>query len=155
MAKARKKVDHPWVLIATMCEKQLVEKDDVISVIRMVDRFTMPRPEGWDGKEPIGLPLLGMIGLRSGGIKGRRTVRIFGTSPKGKKKKIQEIPVEFLGGDSGINIRLNILFTFKTEGTHWLDVYVDKWHATRIPVTILFAQPPQAESSARDGQPSP
>jgi hypothetical protein len=155
MAKAKKKVDHPWVSIATICEKWLVEKDDVTSVIRMVDRFTVPRPAGWDGKEPIGLPLLGVIGLRSGGIKGRRTVRIYGTSPKGKRSKIQDIPVEFLGGDSGVNIRLSIMFGFKTEGTHWLDVYVEKWHATRIPVTIVFARATQAESPTSDGQPSP
>jgi hypothetical protein len=155
MAKASKKISHPWISIATLCEKSLVEKDDVISVIRMVDRFTVPRPPEWDGKTPIGLPLCGMLGLRSGGIKGSRTVRIYGTSPNGKRKKIQEVPIEFLGGDSGVNIRLSIMFGFKAEGTHWFDVYIDKWHATRIPITIVFAEAPQAESSASDGQPSP
>jgi hypothetical protein len=139
MAKTRKKVTHPWVAVGTICENLLEDKDGVLSVIRMVDRFNVPKPPAeWDGKNPLHLPLKGVVGFRSGDVKGKRTIRIFGTSPRGKRTKLYELEVEFLGKDIGVQIKVNILFGFVTEGTHWLDVYVEKWLATRIPVTIVF-----------------
>jgi hypothetical protein len=149
MAKARKKVTHPWLAAATICQQLLEEKDNVISIIRMIDVFTLPKPPGWDGKTPGGLPLLGFLAFRAGDAKGTRTVRLFAVSPNGKRKKVHETEVEFLGGNTGINMRLQILFTFKAEGTHWIEVFVDKHLMTRIPISIAF-QPAQLSEGATE-----
>src|SRR5207248_48231 len=128
----------PWLVIAVLCEGLLEDKEDTISVIRIVDQFTVPRPPDWDGKANMHLRLTGLVGFKSGDVKGTRTLRIYGTSPTGKRQKVLEVPVEFLGGNQGVNIKLNITFGFKTEGTHWIDVRVDNWLATRMPLTIVL-----------------
>jgi hypothetical protein len=150
MARARKKRNHPWVAVAAICQMVLEDADKVFSLIRMVDLFTFPKPPDWDGKEPIGFPISGFLSFRSGHVKGRRTLRIYGVSPNGKRRKLQEMQIEFLGENSGVNVKMQILFTFMTEGTHWLDVYVDKWLATRIPVTIQFAPAPPGEQEKKE-----
>src|SRR5207253_6846091 len=121
MAKSnpRKKSNHPWVMAAFICQTTLEEKDHVLSVVRIVDRFTVLKPPGWDGKTNLRLVLHGLIGFKSGDVKGERKIRVFGVSPKGKRKKIFETSVEFMGGDSGANLKLNIVFGFKSPGTHW------------------------------------
>src|SRR5947209_4279088 len=133
MAKPRKKTSHPWVAAAVICQATLEEKDNVLSVIRIVDRFTVTKPPDWDGKTHIPLPFQVLVALKSGDVKGERRLRIFAISPNGKRKKVSEMPVQFMGGDSGVAMRLNTVFSFKTWGTHWLDVCVDNWLATRIP----------------------
>ena len=140
-SKPRKKSNHPWVMAAFICAASLEEKNNVLSAIRIVDQFTVPKPPGWDGKSNLQLALHCLIGFKSGDVKGERKLRIFGVSPKGKRKKVFETPVEFMGGDSGVNMRLNMGFGFRTPGTHWLEVYVDEWLATRIPLTIVLAEP--------------
>jgi len=138
MTKARKKASHPWVAAATLCENILEDKDNVMSIIRMVDLFNVPRPPEWDGKENLQLLLNGLLAFKSGDVKGKRIVRIYGVSPKGKRQKLHELSMDFLGGNTGVNLKLRMVFGFKTEGTHWLDVYVEKRLTTRIPITILF-----------------
>jgi hypothetical protein len=145
MAKPhRKKTGHPWVMAALVCQALLDEKDNVLSAIRIVDQFTIPLPPGWDGKTNLQMPVTGLVGFKSGDVKGPRTVRFYGVSPTGKRQKAYEAKVVFLGGHTGVNIKINMTFGFKTEGTHWLEVYVDKWLATRIPLTIVF-QPTKEE----------
>jgi hypothetical protein len=155
MSKTSKKENHPWVAAAAICQGLLEEKDNVLSIIRMVDVFNLPKPPGWDGKTNLQLPLIGIVALRSGDAKGTRAVRIYGVSPKGKRQKLLDMKAEFLGGNTGVNIKLNMMFGFKSEGTHWLDIYVDKWLATRIPVSIVFQSemPPNGESGAKADKP--
>jgi hypothetical protein len=157
MAKAGKKANHPWVAAATICEEVLEEKDNVFSIIRMVDLFNVPKPPEWDGKSNLQLFLKGVVAFRSGGVRGTRAVKVYGVSPKGKRRKLLDVAVEFLGGNTGVNIRLNVLFGFKSEGTHWLDVYVEKWLASRIPLTIVFQSPkiPESESKTKEDQSGP
>jgi len=143
MAMIRKKKEGPWVAAATICEKLLQERDNVLSIIRMVDVFNVPKPPTPDAI--LHLPLTGIVAFRSGGVKGTRAVRVYGVSPIRKRKKILDVKVEFLGGNSGSNIRLDIIFAVKSEGQHWLDVYVDKLLVTRVPVMIVFQEPQLAE----------
>jgi hypothetical protein len=138
-------------MAAFICQTTLEEKDNVLSVMRIVDRFTVQKPPRWDGKTNIQLPLQGLIAFKSGDVRGERKMRIFGVSPRGKRKKIFETPLEFAGGDTGVNLRLHITFGFKTPGTHWMDVYVDNWLATRIPLTILLEEEPGTQPPAEQG----
>jgi hypothetical protein len=124
MAKTSKRASHPWVAAATVCEAVLEEKDNVFSIIRMVDVFTVPTPPGWDGANNLHIPLRGIVAFRSGEVKGTRTVRIYSLSLAGKRQKLIEIEPDFLGGNTGLNIKFNLLFGFRSAGTHWLDVYV-------------------------------
>jgi hypothetical protein len=151
MAKGRKTVNHPWVQVAAFCDQLLVDKTDTYSLIRVVDRFAMRRPPDWDGKTHISVPLTALLAFKSGDVKGTQTVRLYHTSPKGKRKKMLEKEIEFLGGDVGANVQLNMMLGIKTEGTHWIDVYVGRWLATRMPLTVVLLsdETPQDESAQK------
>lgn len=148
MANARKKVDHPWLSTAIFCDQTLMDTSGAYSAIRILDRWHVPKPAGWDGKSHLTIPIIAFISFKSGDVKGQRTVRLYHTSPKGKKKKMFEKEVNFLGGAVGVNLRIGIEFGFKTDGIHWIDVYVGRWHATRMPLTILFHEEEQVEQGA-------
>ena len=149
MTKARKRVNHPWVQAAVLCDQVVEDKTGSFSLIRIVDKFTMRRPPDWDGKTHIEIRLTTFIAFKSGDVKGHRTLRLYHTSPKGKKKKMIERQVEFLGGNCSTNIAMHINFGIKAEGTHWIDVYIQNWLATRIPVTLEFL-PEEGEQDKPD-----
>jgi hypothetical protein len=140
MAKARKTVNHPWVQAAVFCDQIVEDRTGSISVIRIIDRFTMARPEGWDGKTHLMLPLNVLLAFKAGDVKGERTLTIYLTSPKNKRKKLFQKGVEFFGTNISTNIKLTVQFQFKTEGTHWFDIFVGKWLATRMPLTVVLQQ---------------
>jgi hypothetical protein len=154
MVKSRKKKmpNHPWVMAAMFCQTTLEEKDNVLSAIRIVDRFTIQHPADWDKKTPLTMIIHGLLGFKSGDVKGERKIRIFGISPKGKRKKVQELAVVFMGGDTGVNVRLNMGFGVRTPGVHWLEVYVDNWPATRMPLTVVLE--PLASPTEEGGKPA-
>src|SRR5262249_10248879 len=130
MAKSYKMTNHPWVMIAAICEHLLLDKDNVFSAIRLVDTFPVRKPPDWDGKTSLVLPMTVFLGFKSGDVKGSRTIKLYQTDTEGKRKIILEREIEFLGGGAGVNIRLILDFEYKTEGLHWIDVYVEKWLAT-------------------------
>jgi len=156
MAKPQKNVTHPWVQTAVFCDQVLEDTSGAFSAIRIVDQFTMTPPPDWDGKTNFQIPLTALIGFKAGDMKGSRTVRLYHTSPKTQKRKLMmEKEVTFLGDYFGVNMKVNIFFGFKTKGTHWFDVYVDKWLATRMPLTIVFQEAAQAEPPSPSGGSSP
>jgi hypothetical protein len=151
MTKPRKTVNHPWVQAAVFCDQVLEDKSGAYSIIRIVDRYTLPQPENWDGKTHLNVPVITLLAFKSGDVKGERTIKLYSTSPKGKKKKMFEGQITFLGGNVGVNIILRLMFGFKTIGTHWIDVYIGNWLATRMPLTIEL-QPIEKSPSEGESQ---
>ena len=149
MKKGPKKTNHPWIGTAVICENVLEGKDGVMSAIRIVDTFTVTKPTEWDEATPLRIRLQGLLILRAGDVTGERTIRLIGTSPKRKRTKFYDFKVTFTGGATNVNVHLDFIMSFKHDGVHWLDVYVEKWHATRIPVTIIFRD---ASSPSQDPQ---
>jgi hypothetical protein len=148
MVKPTKKANHPWVMAAFFCNQSLEESNNVLSAIRIVDTFTITRPPGSGRRPTLQLPLHALVCFKSGDVEGERKVRIFTVSPSGKRKKSYEVSVVFMGGDSGVNLRLNIGFRFKAGGTYWMEVYVGSWLATRMPLTIRIVKAPKIQTPA-------
>jgi hypothetical protein len=142
MAKPRKKSGHPWVMAAFFCESTIEGKDNVISAIRIVDRFFVKKPANWNSRMAIGIKLHGLVAFKADKVVGTRRVKLVMVPPKGGRKKIFETAIEFMGGTNGANIRLNIGFGFNLPGTYWQEVYVDDWLATRMPLTIEWEETP-------------
>jgi hypothetical protein len=151
MAKARKKVDHPWVAIAVFCESFLEEKDDVLSAIRIVDTFTIQRPPGWDESQPVPIAVNCLVGFKSGDVRGDKKLRIYIVSPSNRRKKAYEKTVTFLGGNSGVNLKIRMGLHAKATGMYWIEVYVEKWLATRIPLTIRLEEPEEPSGESPPG----
>ena len=99
MDEPRKKVTHPWVQVAAFCDQLVEDNTGVFRLIRIIDKVTMPKPSGWNGKTHITIPITGLLGFKAGDVKGLRTVTLYHTSPTGNRKKMLEKQVEFVGGD--------------------------------------------------------
>ena len=130
----------PYLNAALLCEKVLQEKDEVISIIRMVDRITLTTYASLspDSLPPLPINLYALIALKSGSAKGRHTVKWINETPSGVRLPEQLLPVLFEGDDRGVNLVLNINMVVDQEGVYWFEVPLEDQLLTRIPLRILY-----------------
>ena len=137
---------RPYVTAALLCEKLLHEKDESLTLVRIVDRVQY-RLEVGPGVpkdlRPI-IPLQGLVSIKSGDVIGDHIIKIFVTKPNENRKEVFSQLVTLLGGDQGQNIILNLGLGVEKDGDglHWIDVVFDEEVLTRIPLMVT-AMPPQ------------
>lgn len=134
----------PYIAAALLCEKVLQEKDEVISIMRIVDRLQY-RVEGLPpGVKPI-VNLQGLIMLKSGPVSGEHTVTIVAERPNGERKELNRLPIVLRGKDYGHNIILNLGLGVEQDGLYWFDVLFDGDVLSRIPITVSQLQNEQVQ----------
>lgn len=132
--------NEPYLSTAVICEKVLQEKDDAVSLIRIVDRIsvTVSSLGSPENMPPIPVNLTAFISLKSGGARGRHTVKWQTETPSGLKLPEQLFPVLFEGEDRGVNLILNLNLIADQEGVYWFDVLLEDRLFTRIPLRIVY-----------------
>jgi len=130
----------PYLNAALLCEKVLQEKDEVISVIRMIDRLTLTvhASSSPETLPPMPVSLCALISFKSGNARGRHTVKLVTETPSGVRLPEQLLPVLFEGDDRGVNLVLNINAVVDQEGVYWFDVILEDQVLTRMPLRILY-----------------
>ncbi len=130
----------PYLNAAVICEKVLQEKDETLSVIRMIDRFnvTVSALGSPENLPPIPLNLTVLISLKSGKARGRSTVKLRIESPSGLKLPDQLLPVLFEGEDRGVNLVMNLNLVIDQEGVYWFDVLLEEKLLTRMPLRTVY-----------------
>jgi hypothetical protein len=141
----------PFVQIACVCEKVLIEPDNVASLIRVVDTYALalPTPE-----LPAGVQiafLIAFISLKSGDVVGEFEVGLRLNHPDGKDYPIRRWPVEFRGGESGVNLKIAFSLPDAKFGLYWFDVLWGDEVLTRIPFRLKAAS---TESTASEAAPT-
>ncbi|MFY9903636.1 MAG: hypothetical protein WBX02_03310 [Terriglobales bacterium] len=134
----------PYVTAALLCEKLIQEKNDVVTLVRVVDRLQYRIEVGPNMPKDL-KPLVnieGFVSLKSGPVTGDHIIKIFVEKPSGERKEVFVQPVKFLGGDHGQNIILNIGLGIEVDGLYWFDVVFDEDLVTRMPLMVT-AMPPQ------------
>lgn len=126
----------PHLQIAAFCEKVLVEADQVPSLIRIVERFTVsgPSPE----LTPTTLTFFLVISIKSGFVKGKHPVRIIPVTPNGVEKPTIEVAVFLEGDDRGALIAAQMTFLAEEEGLYWFRVYFDQALMTQMPLRVMY-----------------
>jgi hypothetical protein len=130
----------PYLTVAAICEKVLQEKDDTISIIRMIDRLaiTVNALGSPETMPPTATNVTILISLKSGKARGRNTIKLRLEAPSGLKLPDQLLPVLFEGDDRGVNLILNLNLVVDQEGVYWFDVLLEEQLLTRIPLRILY-----------------
>jgi hypothetical protein len=95
----------PFVQVACICENVLIEKDEVASVIRMVDHFQASLPKNLPAGMPAGFPVSIFIRLGAGDLKGAGRVLIQARRPDGTLGGKGESVVEFPGAGRGVQFK--------------------------------------------------
>src|SRR5215469_2324704 len=130
----------PYLIAAVICERVLQEKDEAVSVIRIVDRVTLTVPASSSPEDipPVPLNLNALLSFKSGNAKGRSTIKWVMEEPSGIRGPEQLLPALFEGEDRGVNFILNLALTLSQEGLYWFDVFLEEQLLTRIPLRIFY-----------------
>ena len=130
----------PYLIVAAICERVLQEKDETISMVRMIDRLavTVNALGSPEAMPPTVASITILISLKSGKARGRSTIKLRPEAPSGLKLPDQLLPVLFEGEDRGVNLILNLSLLVDQEGVYWFDVLLEEQLLTRIPLRILY-----------------
>lgn len=138
----------PFVQIACFCENVLIEKDEVVSAIRIVDTYFIPAlPK--DVELPDGLlgviVVNGLISLKSGDVVGSGTIGLVMNKSTGERVDLSPPggwPVVLNGGEHGANVRIQMPLGVKNFGLFWFDVLWNGELLTRIPLKLQQGDKP-------------
>jgi hypothetical protein len=141
---------RPLVQVACICEKVLIEPDNVPTLVRVVDTFTLPAQTPAPPGVPTGVQLTIFVSLKSGDVVGEFEVGFRLNSPQGKKDMVRKWPVELKGGEHGANLKIDFILFSPEVGLYWFDVLWAEEVLTRIPLRLrsATASEPTAEAAA-------
>lgn len=134
----------PIVTVATACEHTLQEQDGVLSLIRVVDQFTISThiqgttiPEKLQNME-VAVALNVVICLKSGDYKGEGELSLKLALPDGTTRDFPEKwPFLMEGGEKGVNVRLSFGLSSKHVGLTWMEIYWNSEYLSKFPITLL------------------
>lgn len=144
----------PWLATAAICENVLTDKDNVLSLVRLVDRFTV-RAETMIGDKPVEIepqkiPLSFQLVITLKGGKGKHVLKLVPSLPSGDSPPILSKPFEMpktAGGQhSNMNLHIGVSL-MAVPGQNWIDVFLDDALLTRIPFQVAFRKTLEAGSS--------
>lgn len=144
----------PIVGVACLCEKVLTEEDHVISLIRVVDQFTVVVPPNLpDGFKP-NAAFVFVLSLRAAGHTGKHEVTLEVHGPS-QPNEPRTIPVEFPPGElSAFNLVMQMIVGIGTFGKCRIDVRFDGAPLTTVPFRLVQGQA-QSDAVADSTQKKP
>jgi len=138
----------PFIHAACICENVLIDKDNVASLIRVVDTFTLEVPDSHPPGVPIGFPVTLFISVKSGGMTGEGKLAVQPKRPDGTLGGRQEFPAVLSGAGTGAQYKLGFTVLNPQEGLYWFDVLWDGDLLTSVPAHVkLLKQQPFPESA--------
>lgn len=142
----------PFLQAALFCERILDEKDEVKSIIRIIDRMRVQAsgPEAPDRMQPFQRELVTFLNFKSGDARGPVPIRVTLTRPSGLTdgSPVWHGTVHFEGGTRGHSLTLRLRINFQEAGPYWFNVYVEERLATRMPFEVIY-------TTMNMGSPSP
>ena len=142
----------PYLQAALLCERALREHDNVLSVIRIIDRWHVKTPQRDESDPPFEFPLqcTAVITFKSGDFSGKKLLNLCLTDPEGTTSNVAGTPILFEGGDRGHNVIMNLSLAIKHEGLYWIDVSLDDELQTRIPFRIILDYVVSSSTAAQE-----
>ena len=141
----------PYVAVACVCEKVLIEPDNVASLIRIVDTFHLQIPEGFSAEpgRPTAVFLTAFISIKAGEATGQHEISVVLRPPNGKKSDPNRFPVVLIKPEDGANVKLDFILAGKDGappdlGLYWFDVLWGEELLTSIPFKLMRAAPTAA-----------
>jgi hypothetical protein len=130
---------EPYLKLGTICERVLQEKDGVLSLIRMVDRFTLTiSGEEPPDQLPHGLKLLTIIMSWVGGL-GSHEAAFNIISPSGETQRSPQTWSFTLDAiNRGHNIIVTLPVSIAKEGVYWIEFTLNDQVKSRIPFQMIY-----------------
>lgn len=130
----------PWLQAAVFCEKILQERDGVMSLIRIVDRFTITAsgPDAPERMPKANLQFHGALMFKSGFARGSFTASLAIRTPSGRVMQEASLPMLLEGHDRGVQLNFNMNLVLEEDGLYWVDVSVGNRLMTRMPLRVVY-----------------
>jgi hypothetical protein len=131
----------PYLQLAAFCESVLTEQNGVNSLIRVVDRITVPIHLLPEGAPHPPYQLIAAIAIKAGSARGSTEVTLRREAPSGLRETTSfSLTVLLEGEDRGIQINLPIAIDTREEGLYWFDVLVGGNLMTRMPLRVIHQE---------------
>lgn len=135
----------PYVAVACVCEKVLLESDGVASLIRVVDTYHLQMPETapeLPTNVKAVVELTAFVSVKSGDVIGQHEIGLVLRMPDGKSTPRQKWPVVLNGGEHGANLKMDFRLPQPPQlGLYWFDVLWADDILTSIPFRLKLAEP--------------
>lgn len=138
----------PYVKSAVFVNQVIEGKDNVLTLVRVIDRLTTSA-SGQSVPEEMPEATFSMravLMFTAGKARGRHQVRIVREAPNAERRDIWSGGIHFEGEHQAHNLNLGLHETFSLEGVYWYDVYIDDELMTRMPFQVIY-QPISSGSS--------
>lgn len=129
-------ISGPYVQLATFCDMAIEDKTGALSIIRLIDRYTVSGQTAEMQPTPLNTTLA--ILLKAGFLRQKAKLRIQPTTPSGAALPPIELSVLFEGDDRGVQIVLPLQMVLAEDGLYWFDVSADSQPLTRIALRLLY-----------------
>lgn len=135
----------PYLNAALLCERVLHEKDEVLSVMRIIDRITITAVSAGSPVPDLPPSVVSfhlLLVLKSGFYKGNATVKLAIHSPSGATVGESSVDIFFEGDDRGVNLISPMQLQVSEDGLYWIDVLCSVGNTesffTRIPLRVVY-----------------
>ena len=146
----------PYIQVACICEKVLVEQDGVKSAIRIVDRVvvTAAGVNPPEEMEPYTATYFFLIKLIAGSTRGTNNLELQLQKPSGESRAPQRIVINFEGDDNRpVDIMGPLRVTFDMPGLYWLDLFFNGKRLSRMPLSVVYLPQFRTGSTPPDNPP--
>ena len=128
----------PWVQLAAFCEKVIQDARGVLSLINVVDRFTVPILP-LEGTARIFIPSVYMVlAFKAGEARGRHMLSVDRIGPDGlREPSPQQWPMLFGSEDRRHQVILEMPIPHEPEGVYGFEARIDERVMTRLPLRIV------------------
>jgi hypothetical protein len=129
----------PFVSMAVFCARLDRQPDGTVDVIGVVDGVSLSAdgdPDADADATPPVVRLLGLVSLRAGAARGRRTISLKAHFPDGELGATLTRPIELTDHAPGATIGFPFELEARDTGTYWFDVACDDTLLTRIPLVV-------------------
>jgi hypothetical protein len=134
--------EGPYLTAALICERVLDEKDNVKSIIRIVDRVNhqVVGPDPPREMPPIkGYRLTMLLQFKSGRARGAHALKLRLLKPSGESTQPPEQLVVFEGEDDrGVDVVANLLVDLEYAGVYWIEVLLNEVRVTKVPFRVVY-----------------
>lgn len=131
----------PHLVSALICDRVLTEKDNVHSLIRIIDRTTIGTegPQSQAPMPPFTKRLWMFLAFKADRARGSEMVKVTITRPDGQTdpEPLAEQGLHFEGGTKGANLIVGLEIRFELPGPYWFNIYVEDKLVTRTPYEVI------------------
>ena len=130
----------PYIKAAVFVGQVIEGKDNVLSLIRVIDRLVSAA----SGLEPpqemptVTFSMSAVIMIVAGKARGRHQVKLVREAPNTERKDIWIGGILLEGENKGHNLNLALNESFSLEGIYWYDVFIDDQLMTRMPFQVVY-----------------